>query len=71
MLSVKELKAEIVRNGETVKSVALKLGMDRGTFYRKMNGVSDFTRTDIQKLVKMLRLSSEDTMRIFFANEVA
>lgn len=66
MLSVKDLKAEIVRNGETVKSVALKLGMDRGTFYRKMNGVSDFTRADIQKLVEMLKLSGADAIRIFF-----
>lgn len=71
MLSVKDLKAEIVRNGETVKSVALKLGIDRGTFYRKMNGVSDFTRADIQKLVETLKLSNADAMRIFFADEVA
>lgn len=71
MLSVKDLKAEIVRNGETVKSVALKLGMDRGTFYRKMNGVSDFTCAEIYSLVKTLKLSNADAMRNFFADEVA
>lgn len=71
MLSVNELRAEIARRGETVKSVSCKMGMDRATFYRKMRGVSDFTRAEIQKLVYILGLSNTAAMKIFFADDVA
>jgi hypothetical protein len=47
------------------------MGMDRATFYRKMRGVSDFTRAEIQKLVYILGLSNTAAMKIFFADDVA
>ena len=65
MLSTNELKAEITRKGETVKSVSSKMGMNRATFYRKMCGVSDFTRAEISQLVEILGLSDTVTMKIF------
>ena len=71
LLSTNELKAEITRKGETVKSVSSKMGMNRATFYRKMCGVSDFTRAEISQLVEILGLSDTVTMKIFFADEVA
>lgn len=71
MILANELKAEIIRKGETVKSISSKMGMDRGTFYRKMKGISEFTRADIRKLVDILGLSSNVAMRIFFADNVA
>ena len=71
MILANELKAEIIRKGETVKSISSKMGMDRGTFYRKMKGASEFTRADIRKLVDILGLSSNVAIRIFFADDVA
>lgn len=70
MLSVNELKAELVRNGETVKSISRKMGVASSTFHKKMNGVSDFTRSDMEKIVGILNLSNADAMRIFFADDV-
>lgn len=32
-----------------------------------MNGTSDFYRGEIEKIVRLLNLSGEDVLRIFFA----
>lgn len=62
-----EFKAEIVRHGTTVDEVAEKIGINPASLHRKMNGTSDFYRNEIEKIIKILNLSGDDVLRIFFA----
>ena len=63
-----EFKAEVVRRNLTLENVANDIGIDVATLHRKMSGVSDFYRSEIEKIIKFLNLSNEDVLRIFFAD---
>ena len=67
MFKENEFKAEIVRNGLTMKQVADALNIDVASLYRKINGTSDFYRGEINALIEILHLDDEAIMRIFFA----
>ena len=45
------------------------LGISRTAFYRKCNGISDFTQSEIQKIANFLNL--EDIVPIFFTERVS
>ena len=45
------------------------LGMSRTAFYRKCNGISEFTQSEIQKIANFLNL--EDIVPIFFTESVS
>lgn len=45
------------------------LGISRSAFYRKCNGESEFTQSEIQKIVDILELDSP--MGIFFNEKVS
>jgi transcriptional regulator with XRE-family HTH domain len=62
-----EFKAEVVRRGLTLEKVAVQMGIDAATLHRKMNGSSDFYRSEIEKIIEMMGLSGDDVLRIFFA----
>lgn len=49
-----EMKKRGVSNGE----MCAMLGMSRSAFYRKCNGQSEFTQSEIQKIVDFLKLES-------------
>ena len=51
----------------TLWGVAADAGMSYTTLYRKMNGTSDFTRGEVQRLRKIMRLNAAETEMIFFA----
>lgn len=51
----------------TLKDFAQELGINEATLYRKMNGDSDFSRSEIQKAKDILCLTQKGTERIFFA----
>lgn len=46
-----------------------KLEMSRSAFYRKVNGITEFTQSEIQKIVDVLNLASP--MGIFFDEKVS
>lgn len=46
-----------------------ELHISRSAFYRKCNGISEFTREEIQKIVDFLGL--ESPMGIFFVDKVS
>ena len=68
MFQKNEFKAEVVRRNLTLENVANAIGIDAATVHRKMNGASDFYRSEIEKIIKYLNLSNEDVLRIFFAD---
>ncbi len=52
----------------SLKSVSERIGVDPSTLYRKMNGFSDFTRSEVQDISRMLQLSPSEIQDIFFCD---
>lgn len=65
-----EFKVAQIRSGLTVEEIARYLGINPVTVYRKSNGESEFTLSELVTLKKILKLSGEDVDRIFFNEEL-
>lgn len=52
------------KNHVSIGEMCDKLGISRSAFYRKCNGKSEFTQSEIQTIVDFLRL--ESPVGIFF-----
>lgn len=64
-----ELEIAMKKKGVTTKQLCKAIGMSRSAFYRKCNGISEFTIGDINKIVAYLELKTP--MGIFFDEEVS
>lgn len=72
MVNVNKLKGKIVELGYSVEKLAEEVNIDRSTMYRKMSGKGDgFTIKEVDKICKVLNLSREDAIAIFFTQYVA
>ena len=69
MFDERELRAQLVRKGVSVKELCQHLGIDESTFYRKIKADGAFTRKEINDIMDYLKI--EDPMKIFFAEEHA
>lgn len=69
-MNINKLKGKIVEKGLNVTKVAEKIGVNRSTFYRKMND-SSFTVKEVNKIVNELDLSAKEALEIFFTDSVA
>lgn len=71
-MNINKLKGKIVENGINVEKLASLIGIDRSTFYRKLNNQGEtFTVREVNLICKHLKLSKDEAMEIFFANYVA
>ena len=52
-------------NNKSISDMCEMLGISRSAFYRKCNGITEFTQSEIKKIVDYLDLKSP--MDIFFA----
>ena len=68
MFSVNEFNALLAKHGKTREEVAVIIGINPATLYRKINGQSDFTRHEIQAISKAFDLDADSINRIFFAS---
>lgn len=59
-----ELEIAMKRKGLNVVSLAEIIGISRSALYHKINGTTEFTRSEIQRIVEALGLDSP--MGIFF-----
>lgn len=71
MFDKNKFRGSVISAGKTMAEVARYLGINPATLTRKMDGTSDFTRSEIQLLRTYLSLSDESLNAIFFANELA
>ena len=69
MFERRRLQAQMVLMGMNGKDISEELGINESTFYRKMNNDGDFSRDEIERLIKLLKI--EDPMAIFFADFIA
>jgi predicted transcriptional regulator len=60
------LEYKMKENGKSISDMCSMLGISRSAFYRKCNGKSEFTQSEIQKTVEFLNL--ESPVDIFFAH---
>lgn len=60
------LEAKTKEHGLTNEDVVNALNIAPTTYYRKKRGETDFYREEIQKIRKILELSSSDVDAIFF-----
>ncbi len=64
------LKAKMIINGDTGIMLARALNISETTFSAKMNGKSEFTRSEIAKIKTRYHLSADEVDEIFFNNLV-
>lgn len=61
------LKSKMVAHGMKTEELADKLGINVLTLYRKLNGESEFTRSEMQNIKSVLKLNKGEMDNIFFA----
>ena len=69
MMNTARLEYEMKLRGVTRSDLCKDLGMSRSAFYRKCNGISEFTQSEIQKIVDVLELDTP--VGIFFNDKVS
>ena len=57
---------KIREKGFSLSTFRKACGFSKTTFSRRMSGKVEFTLCEIQKIIKLLGLSEEETMGIFF-----
>lgn len=62
-----KLKGKIIEKGFTIEQVADATGVDKSTFYRKLNNFDKFTIGDSMKIRDVLGLTKEEACEIFLA----
>ena len=63
------LEYEMKKRGVSISDMCAKLGCSRSAFYRKCNGISEFTQSEIQAIIDYLDLDSP--VGIFFKGKVS
>ena len=72
MVNVNKLKGAIVERGMNISKLALSIGIDRATLYRKLseNGDSILIK-EADLIVRVLGLTVDEAVGIFFSQYVA
>ena len=60
------LEYKMSEKGKSISDMCDMLKISRSAFYRKCNGKSEFTMSEIKKIINFLEL--ESPVEIFFAN---
>ena len=71
MVNINKLKGKIIEKGYNVTTLAKEMGMDKGTFYRKLNNDGDFSIKEADKIIDILCLDLDEIRAIFFSQVVA
>lgn len=65
-----KLKEVIDHNLSSISELAQVLNITYQSLSNKMNGRSDFTRKEIQKIAEFFNMSSEEVFITFFSDEI-
>ena len=66
MMDYNALNSEIVKCGLTIPKVAEIIGIGKKAFYQKMRGETQFKQKEICDLKRVLSLSDERVIELFF-----
>lgn len=64
------LLSKIKDSGMTMVAIAEKSGIDRATIYNRLNGIGEWTASEIVSLSKALRLTKPERDAIFLTKSV-
>lgn len=67
MFQRNELRAALARKDMSIQSLAKALNISPATLSLKINGHGDFVLSEIEQIRKVLDLTPEDVLTIFFA----
>lgn len=66
-----KLKYHMAKKGYTIENLAKALDMNAATLSRKINGRSDFYRSEINEVKELLNLTDDEVIGIFFNEKLA
>lgn len=66
-MNINKLKGKIVENGLKNEQFADMIGIDRSTFYRKLNNFEKITIGEAVKMKEALELSDAEACEIFLS----
>lgn len=69
MIDTELMLTYIVKGKHSVVSIAEQLGLTELSFIKRVGNIDDFTVVEILDLCRILKVSSEDCVRLFFKNE--
>ena len=67
MTDIEALKAVIADSGMTMTAISEKAGIRRETRYNRLNGVGEFSASEIVGLTRVLRLTKRERDHIFLS----
>lgn len=76
-MNSKKLKALLILRGESINGLLTELDrkhalkISRSSFYRKMNGISEFDRREILAISEELHMEEGELIDIFFNEKVS
>lgn len=64
-MDLNKLKGKIVEKGWNIERLALHLGVDRSSMYRKLNNFEKITIGEAKRITTLLNLTNEEASSIF------
>lgn len=72
MVNINKLRGKIVERELNIAELADKIGIDRATLYRKLNsGGENFSVKEVDLMAKVLHLTLDEAVSIFFSQYVS
>lgn len=65
-IDIDKLNGKIVERGTTKEAIAIEIGVDRSTFYRRLKQ-NKLLVGDVHKMCEVLRLTPAEALDIFLA----
>ena len=65
------LKGKIIEKGLSMQEFSAKTGIKKTALYRKLYGKTEFSCSEIEKIIKVLNLSANQIGDIFFNQKVS
>lgn len=65
LVNIDLLRRKFEDSGMTITAIAKKSGILRETLYNRMNGIGEFTASEITSLTRVLGLTKTDRDKIF------
>lgn len=70
MFDEKEFRLKMISAGLSIKDIANAVGVNEATLYRKIKGITDFSRNEMVVIRSVLRMNTDEFEKIFFAPEL-
>ena len=66
-MNLNKLRGKIVERGMNIEQLAIAIGVDRSSMYRKLNAFERITIGEATKITKVLSLTSDEAVEIFLS----